>query len=237
MLEFDVVFVTSKPRVPRGMLESCGSAGIRITAMNNSPHSGMFIPVPGIREINVGENAGWVRAANAGLSLATAPHVVLMNDDVEVCCPDWLEKLREPLVADSKIAAVGPRSNTASTAGRLKEGPWRKCQEVNLRYDGEGRGDYDPGHHWAIGSWPLSFFCVMFSQEALKDVGLLDPGLADWYGGDDDDWQRRAWERGWSFAYQPEVLVKHDGRDSYKGDKAALQAKSIEYLRKKWGRG
>ena len=278
--EFDVIVVTAYQDI-EGLLRSVLSVRdhdlgwrdgrTRLTLVANSEPVGAgdsrVDKENGYREFHVGHNAGWVRAANAGLSLATAPHVVLMNDDVEVrgvtqrsvtekwkdaegshyrvidpAHRNWLEKMREPFTSECKIAAVGPRSTSnQGRQGELEAGPWRECQTwcvegADCFFEVNEDEDFDPDHKWGIGKWPLSFFCVMFSQEAIKDVGLLDLNLADGYGGDDDDWQRRAWEKGWRFAYQPEVMVAHEGNATFKERKAELQPGNIEFLRRKWGR-
>lgn len=232
--EFDVIVVTTnrEPVLPKVTYSVERGAyptdRVRRTIVRNLEGC---VTLGGWRTICPGHNAGWVRAANAGLSLSTAPYVVLCNDDIEVGTVNWLEKLREPFLNQYgvKIAAVGPRSTpNQGPQGMLREDQWP---------GGWGQAPCDPSHPWGIGQWPLSFFCVMLSQEAIRDVGLLDLNLADGYGGDDDDWQRRAWERGWRFAYQPEVMVAHEGNATFKERKGPLQQKNLEYLRGKWGRG
>ena len=55
----------------------------------------MYMPV---------ENVGWVKGANIGLAMSTAPYVVLMNDDCEIVTENWLEKMAAVFDMDERIA-------------------------------------------------------------------------------------------------------------------------------------
>ncbi len=210
MPEFDVVVVGYSEHL-ENCLESIYSNthSSRTTVIENRP--GLLWPKNHCsRVICPGENIGWVKAANAGLALATAPHVVLMNDDTAVETDDWLPKMRSHFTKNT--ACVGPRSNHRGFQGRLKK-PYRRR------------------------AWPpcLSFFCVMFSREALQEVGYLDERfdytVSGGRGGDDDDWLKRAHHAGYRVAFAPEVFVRHIGSASFGKLNAPSNAPLLE---KKW---
>jgi len=59
------------------------------------------------------ENIGFVKSCNIGLSLGSAPYVLLMNSDV-VVIPGWLHRMLECADSDPRIASINPLTNYAS---------------------------------------------------------------------------------------------------------------------------
>jgi GT2 family glycosyltransferase len=229
----DLVVVHHSGDVDR-FLSSIGKVPGKIISINTSyegeSHKRDIIYSPGL---------SWVRAANIGLCLSTAPYVVLCNDDVEIQTEGWLEKLKSvfyfPLqvpypptwVLDkySKRGIVAPLSayRQRGKEESISGSPFPVKPLVCLK------------DKW-LGWYPLSFWCVMFKQEALKDVGLLDLRFADGYGADDDDWQLRAHRKGWEILVHPEVHAKHEGSASWgQGEvKSKAQAKNLKLFQEKW---
>lgn len=138
-------------------------------------------------------NLGFVRASNLGLMSATAPYVVLMNNDTEAV-DGWLEALRSPL-KDPDVGISGPLTTTPNSwQGKAPEG--------------EGFRILPPGHM-------LAFFCTMFRREVFDRVGLLDES----YGvglGDDDDFCRRAEAAGFSLALVHSLRIPHHHRSTFR---------------------
>lgn len=173
-----------------------------------------------------GTNIGWLKAANLGLSASISRYVVLMNDDVEIDTDDWLSKMSKAFVekyppSKSKgIACVGPWGGKGYQS-RVPQNQGAKIVEPNLTLDG-----------WGIGSFPLSFFCVMFSKAALDSIGLLDEQFSPGYG-EDDDWLARAHLAGWRMAIQTDVQVKHEG-GGYDGRRGEIQSNNLQLLRRKY---
>lgn len=169
-----------------------------------------------------GENIGWVKGQNLGIFGTTAPYVVVCNDDIVVHTHGWLEKLRDSF--EQNTACVGPRTsvNRNSYQGRCEPniGTLRPKPLPTL-----SKG--------ALGEWPLSFFCTMFSREALTEVGLFDEQFSPCYG-DDDDWMMRAHMTGWNLAVNTDVYVEHLGSQGFGSIKGELQQKHAALLRKKW---
>lgn len=168
--------------------------------------------------------SSWTSSTNIGLAVSSAPFVVLMNDDTVVQTRGWLDLMADGFSL-SRIAAVGPRSNTPSYQGRIEEQGLFLCPETKVT-----------GEKWGIGGFCLSFFCVMISREAFLDVGFMDPRFNEGYGMQEDDWMARAQKNGWRFAIETRVMVEHESSGSYGvGGRARLTAQNYKLLRQKWG--
>ncbi len=230
--DFDVVVVQYEGKravCPGGSLVEDGTT-VRYTTIDNKyQYDGDFaVSTIGIhkqRLIAPNENLGWVKGANVGLALSTAPYVVLMNDDVEVKTDGWLELLRSAFNTSPVVGAVAPakalRAHYHSSRPANSDAPTVFFPNLSL----EGFG---------IGHVPISFWCVMFSRAALEEVGYLDERLGHGYGGDDDDWQARAHLAGWEIAVHPQVDVRHQGQASWGKDRPEAQAKNVKILREMW---
>jgi len=176
---------------------------IRIIGIDNGPPKRMPPALPiGSSYLPLPENIGYTKAINAGLALSTAPYVVLMNSDTEVMTDGWLEKLAAAWNMD-RIAAVGPATDRPQQglAGTLPKDTGLHIVRPEMTSSG-------------ILNVKLWFWCIMLRREAILDVGYLDERFSPG-GGDDDDWLRRAYERGWKAAIQTDVLVKHVGQASW----------------------
>jgi len=137
-------------------------------------------------------NLGYPKAINQGLKQSTADFVLLLNSDTEVC-ENWTDLLKAPFNDDKTVGAVGPLS-TAKTQwqGLLKvENKWEKVKQ------------------------PLSFFCVMFSKEAINTVGYLDEDFGIGFGEDNDYCSRLMWH-GYSVVIQRRLRIKHHHRQTFK---------------------
>ena len=224
--EFDIVIVHYKGDVEKCLTSSHwddlmkGESRCRVIANSYFDGYGMEDVVA------VGENIGWVKACNAGLALATAPYVVLMNDDTEVVTPGWLEKLREPMLKDDRIGMVGPVSNFTCIQNQLVH--------RNRKLVGEDSDDWFIQSPLVRSGGPLSFFCVMLRREMVVDIGYLDEQFGIGLG-EDDDYQRRADFAGWRIAIQPTVQVNHDCHQSWDSleQRAQLQRKNALLLQNK----
>jgi len=138
-------------------------------------------------------NVGFIKAVNAGLWLATAPYIVLINNDIEAVA-HWLEQLRTPL--DGQASMSGPLTTTKDS--------W------------QGRYPIDDSSVVALPKTAmLAFFCMMMRREVPEKVGVLDEN----YGiglGDDDDYCRRAQQAGFRLALVRSLLIPHHHRSTFR---------------------
>lgn len=163
-------------------------------------------------------NLGFVKAINTGLSLSTAPYIVLLNNDTEVT-RDWLQRLQYPFTQNRQIRAVGPVTNA--------EGCWQ--------------GQHPVKNSWMLCSQTtmLAFFCVMLDRKVIEEVGVLDEqfgvGLAD-----DDDYCRRIHLAGGRVALAESCYVYHAHRRTftllYSPDQIEeMTEKGLALFREKYG--
>lgn len=139
------------------------------------------------------KNLGFVKATNQGLCLATAPWIVLLNNDTEVG-DEWIARLKEPFFANPLIGAVGPITTSPNC--------W------------QGKAKADLGFKLLETTAMLAFFCVMLKREVIEKVGLLDEdfgiGLAD-----DDDYCHRIHQAGFRLALAHNLRIVHHHRSTF----------------------
>ena len=159
---------------------------------------------------------GFAGAANQGFRLTSAPAVAVINPDC-VVRPGILEALRQVLIRDERIGAVGPliRSPSGSVQRhgmfrptpltalivllRLTEVPLLR-REANRYY-----GDHLRGEPADVDQ--LTGALLMLRRAALDDVGLFDERFFLYC--EDVDWGLRARAAGWRLVFAPEVAVHH----------------------------
>jgi GT2 family glycosyltransferase len=168
---------------------------------------------PWMRLVRLESRAGYTRAANHGLSKATAEWLVLLNSDT-VLTTGWLEGLLEVVDANPEVAFVGPLSNAAS---------WQSVPEVKSASGG-----------WAVNSIPegmsvqsfaemvaglslqkfptvplLNGFCTMMRRDVIEELGFLDEVSFPVGYGEETDLCIRAQKAGYAMAVADHVYVHH----------------------------
>jgi len=182
---------------------------------------------PGVRVIEMGWNAGFARANNAGIAASSARHALLLNTDV-IFEDDLLGAMVEHLDAHPDVAAVTPAmvdgEGRALAPGRALPRWWTPV-EGSLRELFAGvaprvRGllnrlagrqavlPADGGHEkppadadWVAGA------CMMISGEALARVGKLDERFFVFF--EDVEWCTRARKAGLRVQVLPSLRVIH----------------------------
>lgn len=152
------------------------------------------------------QNVGFVKAVNAGLRVSSAPHVVLVNNDIEAAA-GWLDKLREGFNIP-QVGIVGPlmrvEKDEADPVFKVSRPCWQSTWKVR-----NGGGLFVVPQTAMV-----AFFCVMFSREVLNAVGSLD----ETYGvglGDDDDYCRRVHRLGFEIVLQQDLRIPHHHRSTF----------------------
>ena len=148
-----------------------------------------------------GMNVGLERALAAGYDF-----VLLLNNDV-VLDPGLVRELVAAAAADVRIAAAGPKIYFFDRADTL----WFAGGELSLwRGWSRHRGlrEVDRGQHDTPYDVDYLTGCALLvRREALRDVGLLDPGYAMY--AEDADWCFRARGRGYRLRYVPGARLWH----------------------------
>ena len=160
---------------------------------------------PEVRVLALGENRGFAGACNAGIKVAQATYVTLLNNDVEAD-PGWLseviaafERYPEAGLVASKMLLFD-RRDTFHTAGDFyrvdgipgNRGVWQKD---------EGQYDREEAVFSACGG------SAAYRRTMLDQVGLLDEDF--FFSCEDVDLAWRAQLAGWRCVYVPRAIVYH----------------------------
>ncbi len=192
--------------------------------------------IPWVRVLTNRSNLGYVRGNNAGIRAATAgSDVLLLNNDVEILQPDWVDRLREAAHAVEDVGVVGCRlvlpDGRLLHAGTfiLPDTFWGQqigALEVDVNQYARTR-DVEG----------IVFACAYLKRELLDVL----PGLSEDYVSyfEDTDFCLRAKEKGFRTVCCGAVTLLHrehgstsDTPDVFDG----IFQKSRATFRKKWAR-
>lgn len=170
---------------------------------------------PAVRVLEL-DNAGFARAANAGVRATSTPVVVVCNADVRFA-PGSLEVLADALAADPELGAVGPavrypEGRRQASARRLPDLPTAVGHALLARVA--------PGNRWtrryrAEDTAPdrardvdwLSGCALALRRAAFDTVDGFDPGYHLYV--EDVDLGVRLRAAGWRLRYDPNAAVTH----------------------------
>ena len=126
-----------------------------------------------------------IKPHNIMLAYATAPYVVILNDDTEVS-PDWLENMRR-CFDNPKVRLVAPLLDDANCHNRL--------------------ADHGPVRDGILYSAPfVDTQCVMLSRQTIKEFGYYSEEMNYRW---DTEYALRVKERGFDIAIDLRTVVKH----------------------------
>lgn len=177
--------------------------------------------------MNNEENLGFVGSVNRALDMVHN-HVVLLNTDVVVSY-QWLERLMIPIICQSKVATTTPFTN----CGTLCSFP--RIGEDNSLVEDLKLWQMDDAFRRIRPQYPVIptgvGFCMGMNLEAIREIGLLD---ADTFGkgyGEENDWCRRAAERGYRNIHVDNLFVYHKHGGSFLSEeKQKLLARNSKAL-------
>jgi GT2 family glycosyltransferase/tetratricopeptide (TPR) repeat protein/SAM-dependent methyltransferase len=216
-------------------------------------------------DVNLIENAdnrGFPAGVNQGIRASTGAQVLLLNNDVLVTT-GWLRRMLEALESEASTdqSQNGLKENTERVAERPHPsplpkgerarriglvGPLTNCasgyQEIAASYtdlamlDGfawEHAKQYD-GQLLEVDR--LIGFCLLIRREVLEQVGLLDErfGIGNY---EDDDYCRRARDRGWRLVVARDAFIHHFGHKTFDGagvDLNSLLVRNRQVYDDKW---
>jgi GT2 family glycosyltransferase len=153
-------------------------------------------------------NRGFVESVNRGVRESRHPHVLLLNNDVEVA-PDVIARLVESITTANAFAAhcrvfeyESRKECGAGQMGSFRRGSIRvhagyrvieqpatlQAPPLPSMFASGGSALYDRGRLLALGA-----FDALFSPGYWEDVEI----------------SYRAWKRGWTIVYEPRAVVYH----------------------------
>lgn len=164
-------------------------------------------------------NLGFARANNLGIAASTGRYACLVNSDVKVL-PDCISRLVDFCEEHPTVGMVGPRiigrDGNLQRSCRGFPGVWNMfCRALAL-------DAFFPGSRWLSGfllsHWPqdslrqvdmLTGCFWLVRRQALAQVGPLDERFFMY--GEDMDWCKRFWLKGWQLIFVPSAEAIHYG--------------------------
>jgi O-antigen biosynthesis protein len=178
---YEIVIVDNDSRDgdARAYLDSCGH---------------QVVPYP--------EHFNYSRAVNLGAASSRGEHILLLNNDVEVIQPEWIEALLEH-AQRPQVGAVGAR--LLYPDGR----PQHEGISVGLGFIA---GNIDHGHYFELGMTTsdvtgVTGACMMIPRTVYEEIGGFDEGLRVAFN--DVDFCLRLRRAGYWIVYEPLAELYH----------------------------
>ncbi|MEI6067641.1 MAG: glycosyltransferase family 2 protein [Methylococcaceae bacterium] len=174
---------------------------------------------PHVKLIKNAENLGFAKANNIGIRESTGNYIALVNSDVHVLS-NCISSLVDYCELHPDIGMVGPRiigrDGQQQRSCRGFPGLWNMlCRALaldNIFPKCKLFGSYFLSY-WNHNSCTnvdiLSGCFWLVRKKALDDVGLLDEMFFIY--GEDMDWCKRFWAKGWPIAFYPDAEAVHYG--------------------------
>ncbi|MSQ28671.1 MAG: glycosyltransferase family 2 protein [Dehalococcoidia bacterium] len=169
------------------------------------------------------QNLGFATACNQGVAAAApADAILLLNPDAELL-PGAIDELARVLADHPQAGATGPRllnpdGTTQSSRRRFPTVPtafWestflQQCfpsnSAVRSYYCADVPDDEPRTVDWLVGA------CLLIRRKAWDQTTGLDEGFFLYF--EETDWFKRASALGWTAAYVPAAMVRHQGGGS-----------------------
>jgi GT2 family glycosyltransferase len=168
---------------------------------------------------------------NHAARLVETPFLVLLNDDMKVVTPDWIEAMLEQ-AQRPEVGVVGAKllypNNTIQHAGVVL-GPYE-----NSAHAFKNLSAGDPGYfalpHRVRNCSAVTFACAMMRRSVFDEVNGLEPTLRVAY--QDVDLCLKLREHGYWIVYTPHAVLYH-----YESVTKPIMAEAgeAEYMRARWG--
>ncbi len=160
---------------------------------------------PSVRLIANGCNAGYARACNQGLALASGRYLLFLNNDA-ILPQEALDRFAADFAADPQLALIG--AQLVAPDGTLQ----RSCapaptwlSEMGLRR--RRISSPQPDTHGLIPVETLVGACMAARRDAIATAGPMDEDFFFYY--EETEWCVRLIRHGWRVAIDPRVRVVH----------------------------
>lgn len=179
---------------------------------------------PPVTLIRNEKNIGFVKAANQGIDLSTAPYICILNNDT-LATKNWLKIMIDILNSQKDIAIVNPSSNT------LGQRP-AKGEPIGLYAE---RLSKESDRYVELGA--AVGFCMLIKREVIKKIGAFDEiyGMGNF---EDTDFSRRVIKEGYRCVRACGAYVYHREGSSFNRMKTFEEdfKRNREIYEFRWGR-
>lgn len=223
----DLLNKTSYPNLDILILDNSFGDDIRELVDRLAPNH------PNIRRVEVDVTPfNFSALINRALPHLTAPYTLLLNDDVTVVTPDWIESMMEQ-AQQPEIGITGAKllypDGSIQHAGVLL-GPYEGTGHAFKFFPGEQSG-YFGLPNVTRNYLAVTFACALMRTELLTTLGGLDEEHLP-IAFNDVDFCLRVVEAGYRIVYTPyAVLIHHESVTK----KVIAQPREIGFLRTRWG--
>jgi len=216
----DVVIVTWRARdltlrCLEHLAEQCAAGGHRLIVVDNASGDGTPDAVarrfPDVHLIEMEDNVGFGRAANAGAAAGTRPAVVLVNNDV-FAEDGFVDALVAPLAADDRVGSVAgltlqPRADGAADGADVVDAFGIELDATLTAYNRLRHRAPEPDAAGVLAG--PSGGAAAYRRAAWDQVGGFDDRLFAY--GEDVDLALRLRLAGWTAAAAPAARGVHLG--------------------------
>jgi len=187
-----------------------------------------------IRIVNHDRPFNYSQIMNRGAHEARGGYLLMLNDDIEVVSPDWIESMLEH-AQQNGVGAVGAKLLYPS--GRVQHAG-------GFVVDGQGQTrhafqyvDDDPSSYHGLGSVVrncsfVTFAAAMVNKSLFLELGGLDERFDVEYN--DSDFCLRAVKAGYRVVYTPHSVLIHKDARTRSSVKMVKIARNIELFHDKW---
>ncbi|MFA6222555.1 MAG: glycosyltransferase [Desulfomonilaceae bacterium] len=193
------------------------------------------VPVSGkLRVVEYGDRFNYSVIMNRGAAEARGDYLMLLNDDIEIISPDWIESMIEY----AQLEEVG-------VVGAKLLYPWGCVQHAGgLIVDGQSQTRHAFQHlrddlesYNGLGSVVrncsfVTFAAAMIRKDVFIELGGLDERFDVEYN--DSDFSLKAGAAGLRVVYTPHAELIHKDASTRSSFKMVKMARNIELFRDKW---
>ncbi len=163
------------------------------------------------------KNVNLATSRNIALPHCTGDIIALTDDDV-IVDSDWIEKIKRLHLENPKAGAIGGRikgANSDSFLDRVADIAIFSCPE-------------EAGYTRTVAGANASY-----KREVIEKTGKYDESL---FRGEDVDYNWRIQKEGYKVYYDPELLVYHRHRTTWRGlfDQVYMYGRAYYLVRSKW---